>query len=196
MIDGEAGAAIDTYAPAEQRRRAVVAAAFAEIARHGLEGLRLRGIAAVVGLDQSTLHYYFPTKNDLITHVVEYATARLRATLACDGSPAEQLRAHLRETARLIHEQPELFVVLGELSLRARRDPSVATIIERNDHGWRTFLATRLSAVTDRLEPEAGTDLVVAAIKGAAVDPGAAVVALAQIERLLLDETSDRKGRL
>ncbi|WP_445189237.1 TetR/AcrR family transcriptional regulator [Pseudonocardia sp. Cha107L01] len=62
-------------------------AAFDLIAQKGLEGLRLRDVAAVVGLDHSTLHHYFPTKEDLIVEVVGYATGQLATTMPPEGTP-------------------------------------------------------------------------------------------------------------
>ncbi|MGH3813794.1 MAG: helix-turn-helix domain-containing protein [Pseudonocardiaceae bacterium] len=44
----------------------MVRAAFDVIAEKGFEGLRLREVAAQVGIDHSTLHYYFPTRQDLV----------------------------------------------------------------------------------------------------------------------------------
>jgi AcrR family transcriptional regulator len=80
----------------EDRRQALVQAAFNQIAERGFEGLRTREVAAGVGLNIATLHYYFPTKESLIRGVVAHAMERFRSTLAPHGSPADQLRNHLR----------------------------------------------------------------------------------------------------
>ncbi|TMC63676.1 MAG: helix-turn-helix transcriptional regulator [Chloroflexota bacterium] len=50
----------------EDREQALVEAAFNQIAERGFEGLRTREVAAGVGLNIATLHYYFPTKEALI----------------------------------------------------------------------------------------------------------------------------------
>ena len=50
----------------EDRQQALVLAAFNQIAERGFEGLRTREVAAGVGLNIATLHYYFPTKEALI----------------------------------------------------------------------------------------------------------------------------------
>ena len=50
----------------EDRRRALVLAAFGQIAERGFEGLRTREVAAEAGVNIATLHYYFPTKEALI----------------------------------------------------------------------------------------------------------------------------------
>src|SRR5215813_13327575 len=108
----------------DDRRQALVRAAFGEIAERGFEGLRTRDVAAQVGVNIATLHYYFPTKESLIRGVVELAMQRFRTTLAPHGSPAEQLRNHLRAVSRLLRDEPQVGAVMGELALRSARDPT------------------------------------------------------------------------
>src|ERR687888_2343905 len=88
--------------PRADRRRALVAAAYARIASDGFEGLRTRDVAADVGVNIATLHYYFPTKEALIRAVIGHAMRRFQATMPGEGSPVEQLRGHLRALARLL----------------------------------------------------------------------------------------------
>src|SRR3979490_1580501 len=104
---------------AETRRQELGVAAFNLIAEHGFEGLRTRDVAAEVGVNIATLHYYFPTKESLIRGVVEYAMARFRSTLAPHGSPSDQLRNYLRAVRRLLADEPELGNVMSELALRS-----------------------------------------------------------------------------
>src|SRR5207244_9983016 len=101
--------------PREDRRQALVKAAFNQIAERGFEGLRTREVAAEVGVNIATLHYYFPTKESLIRGVVELSMQRFRSTLAPHGSPADQLRNHLRAVRRLLRDEPQLGTVMGEL---------------------------------------------------------------------------------
>src|ERR1700716_4517889 len=86
----------------ERRREELVRAAYNQIAERGFEGLRTREVAAEVGLNIATLHYYFPTKEALIQGVVDYATQRFRSTLTPHGSPADQLVNHLRAVHDLL----------------------------------------------------------------------------------------------
>src|SRR3954449_5431536 len=105
--------------PKGERRRALIAAAYRQIASEGFEGLRTRDVAADVGVNIATLHYYFPTKEALIRGVIGQAMHRFRATIPAEGSPEEQLRGHLRALARLIRDDQQLWSVMGELVLRA-----------------------------------------------------------------------------
>src|SRR3989442_12194378 len=120
----------------EDRQQALVLAAFNQIAERGFEGLRTREVAAGVGLNIATLHYYFPTKEALIRGVVAHAMDRFRSTLAPHGSPADQLRNHLRAVRKLLRDEPEVGAVMGELALRSARDPALARIMAQCDQAW------------------------------------------------------------
>src|SRR5215472_3374095 len=91
------------------RRRALVAAAYGRIATDGFEGLRTRDVAADVGVNIATLHYYFPTKEALIRAVIGHAMQRFTETLPGDGSALDQLRFHLRSLLRLLKEDQQLW---------------------------------------------------------------------------------------
>src|SRR5919201_2737422 len=78
------------------RRLALVAAAYRRIATDGFEGLRTRDVARAVGVNIATLHYYFPTKEDLIRSVIGHAMSRFQTTLAAAGTAADRLRAQLQ----------------------------------------------------------------------------------------------------
>src|SRR5579864_9204628 len=101
--------------PRPDRRQALVAAAFARIASDGFEGLRTRDVAADVGVNIATLHYYFPTKEALIRGVIGHAMQRFVDTLPGDGTPLDQLRGHLHALATLLTHDEQLWAVMGEL---------------------------------------------------------------------------------
>jgi len=124
----------------EDRQQALVQAAFNQIAEHGFEGLRTREVAAGVGVNIATLHYYFPTKEALIRGVVAHAMDRFRSTLAPHGSPADQLRNHLRAVRKLLRDEPEVGAVMGELALRSARDPAMARIMGEAFQAWQRTL--------------------------------------------------------
>jgi len=150
----------------EDRREALVRAAFNQIAEHGFEGLRTREVAAEVGMNIATLHYYFPTKEALIRGVVAHAMQRFRSTLAPHGSPADQLRNHLRAVRKLLREEPQVGAVMGELALRSARDPSLAQIMRETYDAWHRTLRGLLkrAARDEQLAPELDSDDVAALI--------------------------------
>ncbi|MFZ0217082.1 MAG: TetR/AcrR family transcriptional regulator [Candidatus Dormiibacterota bacterium] len=130
------GAAAGSPTAREERRQALVRAAYHQIAERGFEGLRTREVAAEVQLNVATLHYYFPTKERLISGVVDYAMGRFQSTLKPHGSPADQLASHLRAVRDLLNDEPQLSVVMGELALRSARDPEIAAIVGRMSGAW------------------------------------------------------------
>jgi AcrR family transcriptional regulator len=179
------------------RRAELVAAAFQRIAADGFEGLRTRDVAADVGVNIATLHYYFPTKEALIRGVIGYAMHRFRETLPRDGACIEQLRAHLRGLARLMREDRALWAVMGELVLRAPRDSDLEHIFRQADTTWQRQLAELLGRCVEEgslpatLDPDGVAALMVAALRGVSL-PTAAVFrpestdqVFRQLERML-----------
>lgn len=156
----------------EDRRQALVRAAYNQIAQQGFEGLRTREVADEVGCNIATLHYYFPTKEALIRGVVELAMQRFRSTLPGGISPGDQLANHLRAVRDLLHDEPQLGIVMCELALRSARDPQIAEIILATNETWHRALRGLLSAAVShgRLRPELDSDgaasLIVAVMTG------------------------------
>jgi len=191
--DDRAGAA----APKSERRRALVAAAYRRIATDGFEGLRTRDVAADVGVNIATLHYYFPTKEALIRGVIGQAMQRFQATMPGDGAPVDQLRGHLRALARLLKEDGELWAVMGELVLRAPRDADLGQVFRQTDAFWQRSLrdliarAIEAGAIDRRVDADDMAALMIAAIKGlslptvAGFRPEVADQVFRQFERLL-----------
>jgi AcrR family transcriptional regulator len=130
----------------DDRRRDLVLAAYHQIAERGFEGLRTREIAAEVGVNVATLHYYFPTKESLIRGVLDYAMGQFRGTLKPSGSAADELRNHLRGLRRLLIDEPQLGLVLGELTLRSVRDPNVAAAPATTTSGTPPCAASSIAA--------------------------------------------------
>ena len=160
-------------APSADRRRALVDAAFQSLATDGFEGLRMRGIAAAVGLNIATVHYHFPTKEDLVRAVVEHAQARFAASIPDVGPPVERLREYLAGVRRMFVAEPDLCQVLTEIGLRAYRDPAIAEILRANDEHWFAVLRALLrdgvddGSLAPDLDPDATAALVMTTLKGA-----------------------------
>ncbi|HKQ68351.1 MAG TPA: TetR family transcriptional regulator, partial [Polyangiaceae bacterium] len=80
----------------DRRRHDLLAAAYELIAQNGLEGLRTRDITARAGVNISTLHYYFGTKEALLEGVVLFVAQKFAdgGDLA-QAPPDSTLRQHL-----------------------------------------------------------------------------------------------------
>jgi AcrR family transcriptional regulator len=173
----------------DERRAQLVAAAFRRVAESGFEGLRLRQVAEDVGIDHSTLHHHFATKQDLIEAVAAYATRQFWETSPPAPEPASALRAHMKVLQQMIAERPDLFAVTVELDLRARRDPAVAAALAEHESGWRARLVEILADLVP--DPEISAELVIAAVKGVRLLPDVAGPVLDQLATHL---TGNRRG--
>lgn len=155
----------------------------------------MRDVAAEVGINIGTLHYYFPSKEALIRGVVEHATDRFRTTLEPHASSSDQLRDHLRAVRRLMTAEPELGIVMGELGMRANRDPTVRKIVEEMYSTWQASVRglLRRAARDGKLAPEMDSDATASLIMGTLMSANLAPMsasgrgdqAVDQLERLL-----------
>jgi AcrR family transcriptional regulator len=186
---------VATRAAPEKRRQELVLAAYREIAEHGFEGLRTREVAAEVGVNIATLHYYFPTKEALIQAVLDHAMGRFRTTLAPHGSPSDQLRNYLRAVRKLLLDEPELGAVMAELALRSVRDRSTGRIMNAMYDTWHVTVrgllrrAVKEGNLKAELDNEAVAALIVATLTSMTLpvmgDATRGDQALRQLERWL-----------
>jgi AcrR family transcriptional regulator len=124
------------------RERDLVRIAYKLIAKKGFEGFRIRQVAAAAGIDNGTLHYHFPGKQDLIRGVVDHlleelGTSRLKKTEGQTSTGLDQLRREFEELRVRLREVPEQLTVITELFAHAQRHPDVARVLRRFEEGWR-----------------------------------------------------------
>jgi hypothetical protein len=91
---------------------------------------------------------------------------RFRSTLAPHGSPADQLRNHLRAVRKVLGEEPELGTVMGELALRSSRDKAMATLMTEMYDAWHATMRglLRRAVKAGHLRPEIDSDGVAALV--------------------------------
>lgn len=137
-------------ASADERRRALTAAAFALIAEKGLGGLRIRDVADRVGVNNATLHYYFPTKDLLIQAVIEqvghaFVTTHAPDTNGAEAEPTAQqrLQHYFRDLRYQLRTEPERFLVVSELFVEQQRRRVMAQLYNE-DTEWMAYLTAIL----------------------------------------------------
>ena len=133
----------------QDRKRELVGIAYRLIADIGLEGFRIRQVAAAASMDNGTLHYHFPSKEVLIQGVVDYLVRDLETNRAPGNKNGHQtaldeLHTEFEDIRVRLHESPEQFIVLSELAIRSWRDPSIAEMFKRLDDGWYAHLEALL----------------------------------------------------
>lgn len=118
-------------------RRALLKAASAEFADHGLAGARVDAIAETAGVNKALLYYYFHDKETLYGAVIDDFFARLQArVMSVFDSPdpaGERVLRYVREHFNCIAESPHYArLFLGEL-LNAGRggSPHITRMVEQ-----------------------------------------------------------------
>ncbi len=122
------------YAKSADRRQTIVTAAHAVFAARGYRGGSLQEVADRVGMSQTSLLHYFPTKRDLLLAVLTW-----RDSISGDGAlspdPEEGLVEAVIRQARFNEDIPgviELYTVLCAESVT-------------DDHPGRTFFLDRFA---------------------------------------------------
>jgi AcrR family transcriptional regulator len=186
----------------EMQRRSLARIAYELIAEGGFERLRTREVAARAGINIATLHYYFPTKEDLVRAVVErldeeFAATHDPAAGPNSNSPLDELRTDLADGLDQVRVSPQTWVVWFELLMRSLRDPSIRALVQEAEAHWRDHIRSYLTAGVQQgmfradLDTAAASAGLVAFINGSALqaltDPGTlpADRMLAEIERWL-----------
>lgn len=106
-----AGAGAPNKRP-RRRREMIVAAATELFHRNGYQGTRIEDIGAAVGMSGPAVYRHFPSKEALLTELLERAVERtqsdLEAALATDAAPREALERVVRGAVAHAVEESEL----------------------------------------------------------------------------------------
>ena len=160
----------------EDRRLAIARAARAIIVEKGLEGLRMRDIAARVGINIATLHYHVPSKEALVALVAESLRHDFKAQALRHPrqgkSGLEQLRLEFDDFREAAVDMPDLVIILTELVERARRDIAIAEIMLPMRDFWRNQLADifRLGITDGSFRPDLDPEAAALIFTGALFD--------------------------
>jgi AcrR family transcriptional regulator len=124
------------YAKAEVRRGQLVAAARAVLAREGMAGTTLRGVAAEAGVPLGTVHYIFATKEQLLRAVLEDVLEEISVAFRAAASSATDLDAAMRATvldvwSQLVEADPGMQIMQYELTIWALRTEGMAHVARR-----------------------------------------------------------------
>ena len=133
------------YVKAPERRAQLVVAARAVLCRDGVVGTTLRAVAAEAGVPLGTLHYVFPTKEQLITAVVEDIRDEVSAVFQSaeiDAGLEHAIRHGVENYwQRLVVSQPELALMRHEVFVYALRTPSLERLGRWQIEGYARIVA-------------------------------------------------------
>jgi AcrR family transcriptional regulator len=168
---------LTTRGEAQQRR--MVDAAYEIIAARGFEGLRTREVAARAGLNISTFHYYFPSKEDLVRSVAQRLLLEFKAAsshgTSGDGA-RDELHREFLDQAHAIGTKPATYVVLMELFVRSLRDGKLRPIFAALLDAWESRIHAYVSKgiregeIPSASNPEASSRALQCLLLGSAIN--------------------------
>lgn len=143
------------YSKTERSAAQIVAAATRVLARRGYARTSLLDIAREAGMSKGALHYHFPTKEALVSKVLEsalesIAARTLEAWQAAAGDPVGALRSSVRELWAVRRSRTDEVAVVADLMAQALYDDSLKPQLA----GYFRFAAQQ---VTQTLVPHLAT---------------------------------------
>lgn len=127
----------------------ILAAAYRLLGERGLEGLHARTVAAEVGLNHAAVHYYFRTRSDLLTAVLEHALAKFaddRQALI-EANEDEKLKGQIYQMRAYAKASEPFLTVWLSCFLYARENEAVRTELVRHLREWAFTLKLELKGV-------------------------------------------------
>ncbi len=137
-------------------RERILAAAVRQIAREGIDGVRIARIAMEARVSSALVHYHFATRDALLAEALEYSYAHAgEARIASEAeipaaSHTERLQSMIEQCLPTTPALTEDWVLWVELWLRAARHPDLRPIAEELYGRLHDWFAKEISAgVTD-----------------------------------------------
>jgi AcrR family transcriptional regulator len=125
-----------------KKRLLLLQTAFDVIAEVGFEGLRTRAVASRTGVNIATLHYYFPSKQDLVEGLAQFIGAKFvtihGSKPRSSGYPGlDRLRQEFSDARHYFKHEPAMILVMQEFAMRGKRDPEVQKVVHQMNFHWR-----------------------------------------------------------
>jgi AcrR family transcriptional regulator len=142
------------------RRSQILDCACRVIARGGVDGLRMAGVAREAGVSSALLHYYFATREELVRLAFERhdhrETERSHARLAEIDDPIARLRDVLAHELSEDEAVLEGWVIWGELERYALFHEEFRAAVADRSNRWVGMVAELVGEAQDagRVDPE------------------------------------------
>lgn len=126
----------------EEILRKIMDATMEVIAKNKISGTRMKLIAQEAGMVQSNLHYYFPTKDDILNAVLDdiqekFSENRKNAVDITGGKIDENLHAIFKEKKDTILNNKKLDYVQFDYWVQGTVNESIRRNFQRNFNVWR-----------------------------------------------------------
>ena len=124
-------------APADERRAAILRAAFAVAARERLTGLTARAVAEQAGVSNGLVFFYFKTRDSLVEALLGWLLERtlvagdLPAVAFAGDTPAERMLSTLRRDVEALPRQRERVELFFDFWVLGTRQPAIRRMIRQ-----------------------------------------------------------------
>jgi AcrR family transcriptional regulator len=162
--------------PRRGARDRILAAAVGQIAREGIDGVRIARIAMDAGVSTALVHYHFDSREALLAEALEYSYAhaaevRIESDQPEGASGAERLQSMIEQCLPSTPALQEDWVLWVELWLRAVRHPELRPVAEELYARLRAWFADEIQAGVRtgefrRCDPEEVADRTLALLDG------------------------------
>lgn len=150
----------------EERRRHIAEALWRIVAKHGMEAVSLRDVAAEAGVSMGSVQHYFKTKDHMLEFALEFSSvktgdrvrARLARELAGDPPPWAVLRACMVETLPIDEHTRTGRLVGIAYFIRALNEPSLRRIYLQGQPKLFNFFADMIRAAQEQGVTAPGID--------------------------------------
>ena len=157
-------------------RERILAAAVRQIAREGIDGVRIARIAMAAGVSTSLVHYHFESRDALLAEALDYSYAHAGDARISSGelpasSHAQRLQSMIDQCLPTSEALADDWVLWVELWLRAVRNPELRTVAEELYARLHAWFADEIAAGVSTGEfgacdPDQVADLAVALLDG------------------------------
>jgi AcrR family transcriptional regulator len=158
-------------------RERILAAAVRQIAREGIDGVRIARIAMEARVSTALVHYHFDTRDALLAEALDYSYAHAgEARIAGEdelagASHAERLQSMIEQCLPTTPGLTEDWVLWVELWLRAARHPELRPVAEELYARLHAWFRDEIAAGVDggefaRCDPDEVADRALALLDG------------------------------
>jgi AcrR family transcriptional regulator len=158
-------------------RERILAAAVRQIAREGIDGVRIARIAMAARVSSALVHYHFETRDALLAEALDYSYVHAgEARIAAEeelpaSSHAERLESMIEQCLPTTPALAEDWVLWVELWLRAARHPDLRPVAEELYARLHAWFAGEIAAGVDagefaRCDPDELADRTLALLDG------------------------------
>ena len=161
-----------------RRREQILTATCTVVAEQGFRSLRVADVASVIGSATGTVHYYFPTKRDLLHAAFEFnfrnSLERRKSILHGDGDPVAKLRAFVDSYVPEGPQTVQAWRVWAELWIEAIHEPDLQKLNDAVYGEWRGIVTSIIHEGQDqgllvRGDPAVQANMLIGLIDGLAI---------------------------